>query len=180
MVHSCDTIIYNLLFQVLSQLSTEITEMGGREEGLELRIARARKTMMARADSDLNPQQQLVVSSPSTTPAAAVNIQNDDGTISMTDISKPTNDPTSTPEKETGFSVSSPLPNSKPDNDGTPSVGGQHTPKRKQKKIATSKLYSIVIFDEFLKELAAISQEQSVVSPVLYSCYDNDDDDDDR
>ena len=153
--------------------------MGGREEGLELRIARARKTMIARADSELNPQQQSVVRSPSTTPAA-VSAQNDDGTISMTDISRPTDDPTSTPEKETGFSqniVSSPLPTSKPDNDGTPSVGGQQTPKRKQKKIATSKLYSMVIFDEFLKELAAISQEQSIVSPILYSCYDDDDDD---
>lgn len=154
--------------------------MGDCEEGLELRIARARKTMIARADSDLNPQQQSVVRSPSTTPAAPVNTQNDDGTISMTDISRPSNDPTSTPEKETGFSqntVSSPLPNSKPGNDGTPSIGGQQTPKRKQKKVGTSKLYSIVIFDEFLKELAAISQEQSIVSPVLYSHYDDDDDD---
>ena len=150
--------------------------MGDREEGLELRIARARKTMIAKADSDLNPHQPSVINSPSTAP---VSTQNDDGTVSMTDISRPTDDPTSTPEKETGFShntVSSPLPNSKPDDGGTPSTSGQQTPKRKQKKVPTSKLYSIVIFDEFLKELAAISQEQSIVSPVLYSCYDDDDD----
>ena len=150
--------------------------MGDHEEGLELRIARARKTMVAKADNDLNPHQPSVLSSPSTAPVSA---QSDNG--SVTDISRPTDDPTSTPEKETRFShntISSPLPSSKPDNSGTPSTDCQQTPKRKQKKVATSKLYSIVIFDEFLKELAAISQEQSVVSPVLYSCYDDDDDDD--
>ena len=166
---------------MLGWLSTEITEMGDREEELEARIARARKTMIFRADKDLHPQQPSLMNSPSNTPA--VKPQNGDGTIVTTDPSKPADVPTGTPEKETGFtqsSVSSPLPNPKPDTSETPSSGGQQTPKRKQKKVATSKLFSIVIFDEFLKELAAISQEQSIVSPVMYSpCEDDDDDIDD-
>ena len=153
--------------------------MGDREEGLELRIARARKTMIARASEDLCPPHPPQASSPP--PTTPVKPQNDDGTISMSDLSKPTEDPTRTPEKETEFLhvTSSPLSNLRPDNSGTPSTGDQQTPKRKQKKVATTKLYSIVIFDEFLKELAAISQEQSIVTPVLYSPNDDDDDDDD-
>ena len=152
------------------------------EEGLELRIARARKTMIARASEDLCPPQVPPPATSSPPPTTPVRPQNDDGTISLTDLSKPTGDPTSTPEKETGFShniTTSPLANPRPDNSGTPSTGEQQTPKRKQKKVATTKLYSIVIFDEFLKELAAISQEQSIVSPVLYSPNDDGDDDDD-
>ena len=152
--------------------------MGHREEGLELRIARARKTMIARADDDLHPPQPSLISSPPTT--VTVNHQNDNQTIVMTDISKPTEDPTTTPERETGFShdvTLTPPSNPKPDNSvGTPSSSGQQTPKRKQKKIATTKLYSIVIFDEFLKELAAVSQEQAIVSPVLYNPSNDDDD----
>ena len=166
------------LLQILGQLSAEITEMGDREEGLELRIARARKTMIAKASTDLHPHQPSVINSPAPTPAPRP--QSEDGTISMTDLSKPADDPTSTPEKETGFThntVSSPLPNSRPENSSTPSTSGQQTPKRKQKKVGTTKLYSIVIFDEFLKELAAISQEQAIVSPVQYNPYDNEDDD---
>ena len=153
--------------------------MGDREEGLELRIARARKTMTARASEDLCPPHPPQASSPP--PSAPVKPQDDDGTISMSDLSKPTEDPTRTPEKETEFLhvTSSPLPNPRPDSSGTPSTGDQQTPKRKQRKVATTKLYSIVIFDEFLKELAAISQEQSIVTPVLYSPNDDDDDDDD-
>lgn len=139
--------------------------------------------MIARASEDLCPPQAPPASSPPpTTPMKPP--QNDDGTILLTDLSKPTEDPTSTPEKETGFShniTSPPLANPRPDNSSTPSTGDQLTPKRKQKKVATTKLYSIVIFDEFLKELAAISQEQSIVSPVLYSPSDDGDDDiDDR
>ena len=166
---------------MLSQLSTEITEMGNREEELDFRIARARKTMMARADKDLHPHQPSVTNSLSNT--LAFKPQNGDGTIVTTDLSKPADVPTGTPEKETGFThsnISSPLPTPKPDTSETPSISGQQTPKRKQKKVATSKLFSIVIFDEFLKELAAISQEQSIVSPVMYGpCEDDEDDIDD-
>lgn len=152
--------------------------MAHREEGLELRIGRARKTMIVKANSDLHPlhpSEGVANSSPVTTPTVKTH---NNGTILMTNLSTPTEDSTSTPEKETVFSHNtSPLSESKPDN-GSPSISGQQTPKRKHKKVATSKLYSIVIFDEFLKELAAISQEQSIVSPALY--HPNDDDDDVR
>jgi len=51
--------------------------------------------------------------------------------------------------------------------------GGTMRQKKKHKKVATSKLFAIVIFDEFLKELAAISQEQSIVSPLSYMPFDD-------
>ena len=44
----------------------------------------------------------------------------------------------------------------------------QKARKKKKKKIGTSTLFAIVIFDEFLKELAALAQEHSVASPLLY------------
>lgn len=141
--------------------------MGDREEGLDLRIARARKTMIARADNDLHPPQPSTISSPAVTPGG----QNDD-----TMNNKPVENPTSTPEREIQ-NITSPSTTTKVEG-GPPQTSGEQTPKRKQKKVATSKLYSIVIFDEFLKELAAISQEQSIVSPVLYCPTDDNDDDD--
>ena len=42
------------------------------------------------------------------------------------------------------------------------------TKKRKGKKVSTDTLFAIVIFDEFLRELAALSQEHSVLNPTLY------------
>lgn len=144
---------------MLGQISAEIAEMGDREEGLELRIARARKTMIAKANAVLHPSVGGAFSSPTVT-------------------HKPTEDPISTPERETEFSshkISS--PDSKA-HSGTPtSTSDQLTPKRKQRKVGTTKLYSIIIFDEFLKELAAISHEQSILSPALYRINDDDDDD---
>lgn len=39
----------------------------------------------------------------------------------------------------------------------------------KKKKVSTDTLFAIVIFDEFLRELAALSQEHSVLNPLTYS-----------
>ena len=40
--------------------------------------------------------------------------------------------------------------------------------KRKRKTVSTDTLFAIVIFDEFLRELSALSQEHSVLNPTLY------------
>jgi len=147
--------------------------MACHEEGLELRIGRARKTMIAKADCNLHPPQS---SGGGANSSPVVKAHDNNGTIAMTNLSNHTEDPTSTPERETIFSHNTSLSEPKPES-SSPSVSAQQTPKRKhkQKKVATSKLYSIVIFDEFLKELAAISQEQSIVSPLLYCPNDDDD-----
>ena len=44
----------------------------------------------------------------------------------------------------------------------------QKARKKKKKKVGTNTLFAIVIFDEFLKELAALAQEHSVASPLLF------------
>ena len=38
----------------------------------------------------------------------------------------------------------------------------------KKKKVSTDTLFAIIIFDEFLRELAALSQEHSVLNPSAY------------
>ena len=39
--------------------------------------------------------------------------------------------------------------------------------KPRKKKVSTDTLFAIVIFDEFLRELAALAQEHSVINPVM-------------
>ena len=39
--------------------------------------------------------------------------------------------------------------------------------KPRKKKVSTDTLFAIVIFDEFLRELAALAQEHSVTNPVM-------------
>ena len=39
--------------------------------------------------------------------------------------------------------------------------------KPKKKKVSTDTLFAIVIFDEFLRELAALAQEHSVTNPMV-------------
>ena len=47
--------------------------------------------------------------------------------------------------------------------------GGTHrTTKKRNKKVSTDTLFAIIIFYEFLQELAAISEEQSVIHSLLY------------
>lgn len=40
--------------------------------------------------------------------------------------------------------------------------------RTKPKKVSTDTLFSIVIFDEFLRELASLSHEHSCLNPALY------------
>lgn len=57
-----------------------------------------------------------------------------------------------------------PLPRSRAYTEG---VRAKRRTTRK-KKVPTNTLFAVVIYDEFLKELAALSQEHSVVNPQLY------------
>ena len=47
-------------------------------------------------------------------------------------------------------------------------TSAQKARRKKKKKVPTNTLFAVVIFDEFLKELAALSQEHSVLNPLLY------------
>ena len=46
--------------------------------------------------------------------------------------------------------------------------GGAGSLKRKKKRVPTSTLFAVIIFHEFIKELAALSQEHSALHPLLY------------
>ena len=44
---------------------------------------------------------------------------------------------------------------------------GRTTTRKYKKKISTDTLFAVVIFDEFLRELSALSQEHSALNPLL-------------
>ncbi len=60
-----------------------------------------------------------------------------------------------------------PLPRSRAHTEGVKALAQKRRSKRK-KKVSTNALFAAVIFDEFLKELAALSQEHSILNPQLY------------
>lgn len=47
-------------------------------------------------------------------------------------------------------------------------VGRHRQSVKKNKKVSTDTLFAVVIFHEFLQELASISEEQSVMHSLLY------------
>jgi len=211
------------LLQILGQISADIDQLA-KEEGLDIRIARARKTMVHKADTVLNPHHQPPsLAGNTSTPSVDQEQDPHDKSvdISMTEFledplagggstGKEGNTPRQTHEttftetnveliqilskisdqlaKEEGLDTRIVQATPRQTHETTftetsvpqPSISstsevseGSTRQKKKHKKVATSKLFSIVIFDEFLKELAAISQEQSIVSPLSYMPFDN-------
>ena len=170
------------MFQILSQISAEIDQLA-KEEGLDVRIVRARKTMVHRAGTILHPYHHP----PGNTSTPSVDQDRDphdkSGDISMTDFpedplagggSTGTEANTLGKNDETTFIETTGPQLSTPSGGSTTEVSrGTTQQKKKHKKVATSKLFAIIIFDEFLKELAAISQEQSIVSPLSYMPFDD-------
>ncbi len=64
--------------------------------------------------------------------------------------------------------VEDPLPHrSRAHTEGVKGLAQKRRTARK-KKVSTNTLFAVTIFDEFLKELAALSQEHSVLNPQLY------------
>ena len=173
------------MFQILSQISADISELA-KEEGLDMRLARARKTMVFKAEATLNPHRhQTSLHFPDSTSTPIIDQDKDaherSGDISMADLqedplkgTRSTEGNTPGQTNETTFIEKSAPQHSTPSTPNTAEGAGDSTrQKKKHKKVATSKLFAIVIFDEFLKELAAISQEQSIVSPLSYMPLDD-------
>ena len=140
------------------------------QDGFEKRLGRARKTMIYRAkvrNSQIEESvaQQIVSrllrqSSRLTEGALEAAVMNHtDGSHSppkkraskakLSTISSSQDDPTHTAKSKTV-------------------TEGALTKKPRKKKVSTDTLFAIVIFDEFMRELAALAQEHSVTSPVVH------------
>lgn len=128
------------------------------QEGFERRLGRARKTMAYRA--------QVRNSQVKETVARQIILRQLHQTNSRADL-----------ESSVG---GTPAP-STPSPSGTGEEGGgaraqeqgtgnahRSSGKKRNKKVSTDTLFAIIILYEFLQELAAISEEQSVVHSLLY------------
>ena len=142
------------------------------QDGFEKRLGRARKTMIYRAkvrNSQIEESvaQQIVSrllrqSSRLTEGALEAVANHSDGSHSppkkrasqakLTTSSSSQDDTTAPPSKVKSMA------------DGS---SKSLTKKPRKKKVSTDTLFAIVIFDEFLRELAALAQEHSVTNPVV-------------
>lgn len=138
------------LLQVLQFLKQTIDRYARTQDGFEKRLGRARKTMVYRAQVRNSQIKE---------------------SVARQIILRQLHQSSSRTELESSLGVS-PSPNSpSPREEGQPNQGGGSTHrsvKKRSKKVSTDTLFAVVMFYEFLQELAAISEEQSVIHSLLY------------
>ena len=69
-------------------------------------------------------------------------------------------------KEEEGTGLAPPMPRRRAMTEGYKSLSDSKR-KRKKNKVTVNMVYAMIMFGEFLKELAALSQEHSVLSPEL-------------
>jgi hypothetical protein len=133
---------------VLQHLKQTVDRYARTQDGFEKRLGRARKTMTYRA--------QVRNSQVKESMARQIILRQLHQNNSRTDL-----------ESSLG---GSPLPSSPSPSEGRAEHrgGSTHRSKKRSKKVSTDTLFAIIIFYEFLQELAAVSEEQSVVHSLLY------------
>ena len=146
------------------------------EDGFEKRLGRARKTMVYRAQvrnqcahdsmakllsKHLRRSSQPDVDISFTTPEPPVFISSPPSTSSVHSKSKRNSKAgLSSNKKEEGRDGRG--------KGGLGEGGVQRKSRKKSKKVSTDTLYAVVIFYEFVRELASISEEHSVLHSLLY------------
>jgi len=141
-----------VFLQVLQYLKQAVDRYARTQEGFEKRLGRARKTMIYReqARNQRTHTAQLRQS------------------LSRADLDTP--EPSVSPSRaSTSSSKDSSNGSSKKPKSEQPGGGRElHRKKKKSKKVTTDTLYAVMIFYEFVKELASISEEHSVLHSLLY------------
>ncbi len=141
------------------------------QDGFEKRLGRARKTMIYREmvrnqRSHSGTTKQVLIRQLRQTPSKPeLDISSPDPpTYSSPSV---LNKRTSKTDLSSSISASS-----KNGNSHSKDVKSEHSReshrKKKSKKVSTDTLYAVVIFYEFLKELASVSEEHSVLHSLLY------------
>lgn len=174
-----DVFIYLMIFQVLQHLKQTVDRYARTQEGFEKRLGRARKTMAYRAQVRNSQVQesrarqilrQLHLNNSRTDLEVSATIPSmPDGvchSLAKTNSKSKLFPSSSGPREEHSSSSSSGGGRAVTQDQ----VGGRgHRSVRKRtKKVSTDTLYAVIIFYEFLQELASISEEQSVVYSFLY------------
>ena len=129
------------LCQVLEGLKKEVEGLSAVDPDMDLNLARARKTLAVRAS------------------------------LALQDPPSPDNSAISTPHSfEILEPVSSVTPKKHTLKAATPRKPSRFaTSPFKKKKISSNTYFCVVIFHDFLKELAALSQQHSILDPDIYT-----------
>lgn len=134
------------------------------QENFEKRLGRARKTMIYRAHVRNAQLEESVASQivARLTKQSSVISQLGD-TLENASLSIETHK-----QKRSSDSIEDPLPRSRSHTEvhRTHSVQRSGTRRTKPKKVSTNTLFAIVIFDEFLRELASLAHEHSCHNPA--------------
>ena len=150
------------LSQVLQGIKVTTDRYARSQENFEKRLGRARKTMIYRAHVRNAQLEESVASQivARLTKQSSV-VSNLGDTLDNMALNKP-HQPTD--------SVKEPLPRSRAHTEvqRTRSVPRSVTRRTKPKKVSTNTLFAIVVFDEFLRELAALAHEHACLNPVTF------------
>lgn len=151
--------------KVLQTIKTTIDSYSRTQDGFETRLGRARKTMIYRArvrNSQIQPSAaQQIVS----------RLLKQSSRIDMGLELPPLLDGGVSPARKKTPDVSEhsedlqPISRSRAHTEGS---SLKSSVRVRKKKVSTDTLFAIVIYDEFLRELAALSQEHSVLNPSSY------------
>ena len=150
--------------QVLQYLKQTVDRYARTQEGFEKRLGRARKTMAYRAqvrNSQVPESRARLILLRQMASRTELEIP---PVLPTPDSTRPSLEKTSS---QTKMAVS---PSLREEKSGELGGGGsrRQSVKKRAKKVSTDTLFAIVIFHEFLQELASISEEQSVMHSLLY------------
>ena len=149
---------------MLQYLKQVVDRYARTQEGFEKRLGRAHKTMLYREQV----RNQRITHVPLPRPALSAQLRQ---SLSRPDLETSEASSRNTPNAE-AFSSSSKETNSGsskgPKSEQTAGGREMHRKKKKGKKVTTDTLYAVMIFYEFVKELASISEEHSVLHSLLY------------
>ena len=156
---------------MLQYLKQTVDRFARTQEGFEKRLGRARKTMVYRAQvrNSQVPEsraRQLLRQMTSRT-----ELVGPDGVFPPTlekTGSKAKLPASSVREKEDSRSGKGGASSQDQGVGGGGGGRGWQSMKKRNKKVSTDTLYAVIVFYEFLQELASISEEQSVVHSLLY------------
>lgn len=124
------------------------------QEGFETRLARARKTMIYRAHVRNTQLEESVASQ------IVKRLTRQSSRISEVGDTPPL--------KKTGSKQNMETSEEHLARHRVHAEGSRALAHKRKKKVPTNTLFTIVVFEEFLKELAAMAQEHSVLNPLLY------------
>jgi hypothetical protein len=149
------------LYYVLQGIKVTIDRHARSQENFEKRLGRARKTMIYRAHIRNAQLEQSVASqivARLTRQSSTVSQVGDSTTVADHSRNKSVQDSTEEPLPVSGTRHNSEVQRTR---------SLHRTRRTKPKKVSTNTLFAIVIFDEFLKELASLAHEHASLNSTL-------------